>query len=177
MVIFLLFFTYGIFLAHKINLVIADLGRHLRNGKFLFQNPNLLFHNFYSYTHSDFPVINHHWGSGIVFWNIFKIGGFPGLSLFNLFLSLATFFLFFWLAKKASEAGLATLVSLFLIPLLAERTEIRPEVFSYFFAGVFFLFFIFPKISLVPPFTSDFLGQSSYLLFFRTAFGWYFSNQ
>jgi len=137
MAVALLFLTYGFFLTHKINLVTADLGRHLRNGEFIFQNPEVLFRNFYSYTHPDFPVINHHWGSGIVFWNIFKIGGFSGLSLFNLFLSLVTFFLFFWLAKKSSGVGLATLVSIFLIPLFAERTEIRPEIFSYFFAGIF----------------------------------------
>ncbi|MGB9706874.1 MAG: hypothetical protein ACPLXP_02255 [Microgenomates group bacterium] len=140
MAVVLLFLTYGIFLAHKINLVTADLGRHLRNGELLFQNPAVLFRNFYSYTQPDFPVINHHWGSGLIFWNIFRFGGFPALSLFNLFLSLATFFIFFKLAKKASGVGLATLVSLPLIPLLAERTEIRPEIFSYFFSGVFFFF-------------------------------------
>jgi len=54
MAIFLLFFTYGIFLVHKINLVTADLGRHLRNGEFLFQNPSLLFRNFYSHTYLNF---------------------------------------------------------------------------------------------------------------------------
>lgn len=141
----LLFLTFSFFLAHKINLVTADLGRHLKNGEFLFQNPKVLFRNFYSYTHPDFPTFNHHWASGLVFWEIFRLGGFPALSFFNLLLNLATFFIFFFLAYKSSGIGLAVFVSLPLIPLLAERTEIRPEIFSYFFAGLFFLLLSFQK--------------------------------
>lgn len=136
---FLLFLTYFFFLTHKINLITADLGRHLSNGKFLFQNPAVLFSNFYSYTNPNFPVINHHWGSGLIFWSILKLGGFPLLSLFYIFLSLITFLIFFFIAKKASFSSLVVLISLPLIPLLAERTEIRPEIFSYFLSGVFLL--------------------------------------
>jgi hypothetical protein len=42
------------------------------------------------------------------------------------------------MAWKNSDFTTAVLISLLLTPLMAERTEIRPEVFSYFFAAVFF---------------------------------------
>jgi len=135
----------GIFMAKKIDLMTADLGRHLENGKWILENHfNLseknspIHENFYSYTNSDFPVVNHHWVSGVLFYLIFKLSGFTGLSLFYVILTLVIFAIFFQIAKRNSDFTTATLLSLLLIPLIAERTEIRPEVFSYFFSGVFF---------------------------------------
>ncbi len=131
---------YGFFLSHKINLVTADLGRHIKNGEMFFsagQGRASLFTNFYSYTEPNFPAINHHWASGILFFLLWKFLGFGGVQFFFILLSLATFFIFFNIARKSAGTGIATIVSLLIIPLLAERTEIRPEAFSYFFAGLF----------------------------------------
>ncbi len=145
-VIFLaLLLWLGVFMSEKINLTTADLGRHLENGNWIMENHfNLLqknspiHENFYSYTNPVFPVVNHHWGSGVLFYIVYKLSGFVGLSLFYVILSLATFSIFFQIAKRNSDFTTATLLSLLLIPLIAERTEIRPEIFSYFFAAVFF---------------------------------------
>ncbi|MFA5926142.1 MAG: hypothetical protein WC831_04360 [Parcubacteria group bacterium] len=135
----------GVFMANKVDLATADLGRHLENGKWLVGNHFNLFEknspvheNFYSYTNSDFPVVNHHWGSGVLFYFIYKLFGFTGLSLFYIIFSLAIFAMFFQIARQKSNFTAAALLSLLLIPLMAERGEIRPEIFSYFFAGVFF---------------------------------------
>jgi hypothetical protein len=149
-----LILLYGLFLTHKINLVTADLGRHLKNGELLLksrQNLKLLTTNFYSYTEPEYPTINHHWGSGIIFFLIWKLAGFPGLSLFYLFLNLSTFLIFFSLAKKRAGSNLAVLASLLIIPLLAERTEIRPEGFSYFLAAVFFWLLLQLKEGQITP--------------------------
>ena len=132
----LLLFLYGFFLCHKINLVTADLGRHLKNGEVIFQNKKILDTNFYSYTEPDFQTINHHWGSGLIFYLIWKIRGFTGLSLFYILLSLSTFLIFFNLSQKINRL-LTPLISLLIILLLAQRTEIRPEGFSYFFCAIF----------------------------------------
>jgi hypothetical protein len=135
----------GVFMSEKIDLTTADLGRHLENGKWvvenhfdIFQKDSPVHENFYSYTQPNFPVVNHHWGSGVIFYFIYKISGFTGLSLFYVFLNLATFSIFFQIAKRNSDFTTAVLLSFLLIPLMAERSEIRPEVFSYFFAAVFF---------------------------------------
>ena len=99
---------------------------------------NILKSNFYSYTEPDFQVINHHWGGGVIFYIIFKVAGFAGLSFFYFLLSLFIFYIFFYIAKKESNFSIAFIVSLLLIPLIAQRTEIRPEIFSYLFIALFF---------------------------------------
>ena len=135
----LLLAWYGFFLLHKINLTTADLGRHIKNGEMALKGDfGILGSNFYSYTEPDFPVVNHHWGSGATFYLIWKLFGFNGLSLFYLLISLIIFYLFFRLTEKESNFNIAFLVSLLVIPLIAQRTEIRPEIFSYLFMALFF---------------------------------------
>ncbi len=138
-VIALLVLWFSFFLMEKINLTTADLGRHIKNGEIILENfsTEILKTNYYSYTHADYPFINHHWGSGVVFYLIFQLAGFGGLSFFYILLSALTFFIFFDVAQKASNTTTATLVSLLLIPLMANRGEVRPEVFSYFFLAIF----------------------------------------
>lgn len=126
-------------LAHKIDLSTLDLGRHLKNGQEILEgNFKVLSSNFYSYTNPDYPFLNHHWGSGLIFFLVQKAFGFRGLSLFYLVLSLIAFFLFFDLARRESNIWLAFLISLFFIPLISSRAEIRPEIFSYLFSGLVF---------------------------------------
>lgn len=130
------------FLAEKINLTTADLGRHLKNGQIILEQPEtrqgLLKTNFYSFTTPNTSFVNHHWGSGVLFYQIYKLSGFGGLSFFYILLMLGAFALLFSLAQKKAGFKIATFLSLLLIPLIASRTEIRPEVFSYFLASLFF---------------------------------------
>lgn len=138
-ILFFLLIFYFIFLtASKIDLTRVDLGRHLKTGELVFKKEFPLFTNFYSYTHPNFPTINHHWGSGPIFFLIKKFFGFVGLSIFYLMLSLIGFLLCFHLAVKNSNFNFAFIISLLTIPLMAERREIRPEIFSYFFSILFF---------------------------------------
>ena len=139
LIIIILLSWYGIFLAHKIDLTTSDLGRHLMNGKLFLQgNFGFLSSNFYSYTYQNYEFICHHWGSGLIFFLILKQFGLIGVHLFFIALSLLVFLTFFCMAKKNSGWGMSVLFSLFFIPLISERTEVRPEVFSYLFCGVFF---------------------------------------
>ena len=138
-ILILLISWYGFFLFHKIDLTTADLGRHIKNGELVLNGEfNILKSNFYSYTEPNFPVINHHWGGGVIFYLIWKMTGFAGLSFFYFILSLFIFYLFFSIAKKESNFNIAFIISLLLIPLIAQRTEIRPEIFSYLFIALFF---------------------------------------
>jgi hypothetical protein len=141
----LLLAWFGFLMADKIDLVTADLGRHLKNGEIILSQGlqlgkanTVLNSNFYSYTNQEYPFINHHWASGVVFFWAYKLAGFWGLSVFYIMLCLLIFLIFFHIAKRESNFTIATLLSFLLIPLMAERREIRPEIFSYFFAAVFF---------------------------------------
>lgn len=134
----LLFSFYGVFLTHKINLVTADLGRHLQNGEVLFQTGHIVRTNFYSYTNPDFPTLNHHWGSGALFYLASRIGGLAAVEVLFILASMAALAIFLRVAAECVGLGIAALLAIPVIPLLAERTEVRPEVISSLFAGLFF---------------------------------------
>jgi hypothetical protein len=137
-----IFSWFGFLLSHKIDLTTADLGRHIENGYLILHGSSadrngILHTNFYSYTLPNQPFVNHHWGSGVVFYLIYSWFGFVGLSVFYLILGLLTLWLFFDVARKSSNFWIGCTVTIILIPLIASRAEIRPEIFSYFFTGLF----------------------------------------
>jgi hypothetical protein len=128
-----LFLLVALIFAQQINFTSLDLGRHLENGKVVWQNPQVLFTNFYSYTESNFPFINHHWLAGVIFYGLYLLGGFKLLSVFNILLALAIFGLARSLARREIGFYAASFLSLPVIFLLSERADIRPELFSYLF--------------------------------------------
>jgi MFS family permease len=129
--------VYGFFLAHQADLTKGDLGRHLKNGQLFVQNLWIPTHNLYSYTYPDYPFVNHHWGTGVIFYLIEQVTGFSGLTLAFIVLSLVTLLLFFDLAVRYASFALAAPIALLVIPVLITRHEVRPEVFSYLLSGVF----------------------------------------
>lgn len=126
-----LFLLVGTIFFQKINFTSIDLGRHLENGKIVWQNTGVLFSNFYSYTEPNLFFINHHWLSGIIFYIVYIVGDFKLLSIFNILLALLVFALTFRLSYKKSNFYLSALLALPTIFLFSERVEIRPEIFSY----------------------------------------------
>ncbi|MDE2000990.1 MAG: hypothetical protein KGI60_00295 [Patescibacteria group bacterium] len=144
--ILLLLGWYGFFLVQKVDLTTSDLGRHITNGSVeysaLTTGDMTLFHdvlgtNFYSYTDPGFTTVNHHWGTGLIFYAVHQLGGFGALSILFILISLATFLIFFLIAAREGGYGIAVPVAALVIPLIAERVEVRPEGFSYLFAAIF----------------------------------------
>ncbi len=136
--LFALLFFY--LLASPINLATADLGRHIRNGEQLLSgNFDLLYTNFYSYTYPEFPFVNHHWLGGVIFYITGLFGSFYGIHLLFIIVSLSAFLIFFTISKKYSNIAVSSIIALLIIPVIAYRYEIRPEVFSYLFAGIYYL--------------------------------------
>ncbi len=134
-----LFIWYGFFSIQKINLSTADLGRHLKNGELLLKKDfAVLKTNFYSYTEPNFSTINHHWVNGVIFFLLWKIGGFKLIHLFFVALSFFIFYISFRLARERSNMAVAILLCLALIPFIAQRKEVRPEIFSYCLCALFF---------------------------------------
>lgn len=119
--------------SQQVEFTASDLGRHLANGREIWRHPELLFKNFYSFTAPDFPFVNHHWLSGLIYYRLYLWGGFAALSAANIALGLGTFLLAFRLARRRLGFAGAAWLSLPAILLLSERVEVRPEIFSYFF--------------------------------------------
>lgn len=134
----LLVTLYIMLLSGGINLVTADLGRHIANGKLFLEIWEPIGTNLYSYTHPDFPVPNHHWLSGVIFYLAYLSAGFEGAHLLFIIVSAAAFLVSFRIAWQKGGLLLASIFALLLVSIIAERTEVRPEAFSYLLVGVYF---------------------------------------
>ncbi|PJE69283.1 hypothetical protein COU96_00565, partial [Candidatus Shapirobacteria bacterium CG10_big_fil_rev_8_21_14_0_10_38_14] len=67
----IIFFLLGflvIFLAyfHQLDDFDQDLGRHIKLGEIIWQTKKVPVMNLFSYTHPDFPTLDHHWGSQVI---------------------------------------------------------------------------------------------------------------
>lgn len=149
MIVIVLIAWFGFLFIRPLSITTGDLGRHLKNGEIIltsFFNHTfdraILDTNFYSYTNPDFPFVNHHWGSGVILYSIWKVGGFMALQIGGLILSLATLSIFFYIGYKRAGFWPTALTTLFLMPLIADRRDVRPELFSYLLLGIFFWFLL-----------------------------------
>ena len=124
-----LFFAYF----HTISAITQDLGRHLLTGKIILDTHQIPKTNLFSYTYPNFPFLNHHWGSEVIFYLIFKIFGFNGILVLTTLLILSSFLIIFSYAFKRSNIIGLSIVSLLYIRVLLERTDVRPEIFSFLF--------------------------------------------
>src|SRR3989344_7812392 len=133
----------AVLLAQKIDLPLADIGRHIKNGEVLVNASwndkwQLLHTNFYSYTEPNREFVNHHWLSGVVFYVIHQLAGFKGLSVFYIAVVTLAFLLFYLLAQKRAGSAVASILAVLVLPIIASRTEVRPEGFTYLLMGLFF---------------------------------------
>ncbi len=143
LVLLLIVAWYALLLIRPVEIASGDLGRHLKNGEIILDiiegadKKAIFSSNFYSYTHPDHPFVNHHWGSGLIFYIIYQSFGFLGLQTFFILLSITTLAIFFRISQKESNFWIAASYLIFLMPLLAERRQIRPETFSYLFLAIY----------------------------------------
>jgi hypothetical protein len=137
-VFILTFVTYF----HSISAITQDLGRHILMGDIITTTHTIPKTNLLSYTFPDFPFINHHWGSEVVFYYIYTFFGFTGTLIVTASVSIAAFFLLFFIGLKKNDVLAVSIVSLFSLGILYERTDVRPEAFSMLFFSLF-LFLLF----------------------------------
>lgn len=127
----LLFMLLGFF--RPISAFTQDLGRHILTGEMILQTMSVPSINQYSYTYPDFPFINTHWLSEVAFAFVFNMTGITGLFVLMLGLVAAAVFLQLSAAyRQASFFGLGV-VGLIYGRVLFERTDLRPELFSFLF--------------------------------------------
>lgn len=129
----LLIFTYF----HEVSAITQDLGRHLLFGEIILKTHSVPKINLLSYTHSSFPFINHHWLSEVIFTLVFKTASFEGLLILTTTTALAAFLAVFVFAIRKGTLGPTVFAALVYLPILAERTDVRPEVFSFLFLSLF----------------------------------------
>lgn len=114
-----------------------DLGRHLLLGKIIFETQTIPHTNLLSYTNPAYPFINSHWLSEVIFFLISQTHGFSGLIIFATVITIITVGIIgFFVYKRTGLIPLIIAAFLYL-PLLFERSDIRPELFSYLLVVIF----------------------------------------
>lgn len=147
----LLFFTFSIFYKSDSSFD-QDLGRHLKLGEIIVATHNVPKTNLFSYTNPDFPFINSHYlfEIFIYLWSLFL--NLESLLIFKIVIILISVGFILSSIKKSNYPLLLPLGYLFL-HVLRERTELRPEIFSYLFLSLTFFilerFYNNPKIKLI----------------------------
>ena len=128
---------------HNITSINADIGRHIKIGEIIWQTKEIPKTNLFSYTTPDFPFINHHWLSEVIFYKAYSVGvdwasGLKNIIILKIVVLLATYFLLFLIVRKNNifAVVLSFLVSLFVF---SARTEPRPEIFSYLIFAFYLL--------------------------------------
>lgn len=132
--IFGLLFT-GFF--HKITAITQDLGRHFLVAEIILKTFNVPKTNLFSYTYPDFPFINLHWFSEIIFYGVYKLADFNGLLIFSTLIVISAFAILFFKSLKPDNLIPLTIGSILYINILFERTDIRPEIFSFLLLSIF----------------------------------------
>ena len=69
---------------HNLTSFSQDLGRHLKLGEIIVQQKNIPKTNLFSYTYPDFPFINHHWLSEVIFFITAKSFGLSSLIILKI---------------------------------------------------------------------------------------------
>ena len=177
----LLIFSFIVFLGSLLlrqeSAITQDLGRHLRLGEMMVSGapPNgeasesrkcALYSNCLTYTYPDYPFINHHWGSEVIFYLIHKWAGFSGIIIFKTIILGLAFIVTITHAlsviryplivngennkqtksrfaindSRLTKNVIAIAITFFSIQMMADRLTTRPEIFGYlFFSLIFFI--------------------------------------
>lgn len=145
LVLSVLILYVSLFFVTYIILHTADLGRFIINGREILAGnwQAVLTTNYYSYTYSGYPFINHHWFFGVIAYVIHQAFGFVGLSLFGVLAATTAFGVMVYWSYRRFGLFAAVASSLLVLPLISFRQEIRPELISML--GVVFYFYVLEK--------------------------------
>lgn len=122
---------------HPIRAITQDLGRHLKTGEIIVHSLIVPKTNLFSYTYPKFPFINSHWLSEVLIYIFVTFGGFFGLLLVMSLIAVMAFGILLWISSKFAKAVWIGVAAFLYIGILAERTDVRPEIFSFLFLSIF----------------------------------------
>ena len=145
-IIVLIFILAGLLFIHSLTSINADIGRHIGLGKIIWETKEVPKTNLLSFTAPDFPFINHHWLSEVIFYGIYSLGGdwITGLRLVIIFKAVVLLVAYLILFLSVRKHNIFAVVFGFIVSIFvfSARTEPRPEIFSYLIFA-YYLFIIY----------------------------------
>ncbi|MEI6533309.1 MAG: hypothetical protein WCO06_05720 [Candidatus Roizmanbacteria bacterium] len=139
----LLFFSLSFIVSNDFD---QDLGRHIKIGEIIVNTHTIPDTNLFSYTNATFPFSNHHWLAEVIYFIVNLSFGSLGLQILKTLCFMLAFGIVIGYAIKKYHIIPASIVAVFISPLVLERSTIRPEMFGYlFFSITLVLLLIYPK--------------------------------
>jgi hypothetical protein len=137
----LLAFLIGV---HDLTSINQDIGRHITIGKIIWETKSIPTTNLFSYTFSEFPFVNHHWLGGLFLFAGERVWGLDGWILIKALIIAVAFALSFFAFYRKDNYLISVILGLISVFILLERTDLRPEIFSFLFLSTY-LFILFRK--------------------------------
>lgn len=141
------FMLLGLLSIHSFDSINNDIGRHIKLGEIIWQTKSIPSTNLFSFTEPDHSFINHHWLSEVVFYFSYSLVGLKGMIIFKTIIILASFLILYRVLQKIAALKnkdyfnlvypISGLIFLLFIFIFSERTEVRPEIFSFLLFSVF----------------------------------------
>lgn len=132
----LCFLTATFLFGHNLKSISEDIGRHIKLGEIIWQTKSVPHTNLLSYTATDFPFINHHWLSEVLFYGFYHTGGLVGVMIASIIILLATYLILFLIIQDKLN-GIAIASFLISLALVSDRADPRPEIFTYLILATF----------------------------------------
>lgn len=138
----LVFFNVFLTFYSTVPEIIHDLGRHILLGSIIVHTGNVPKINLLSYAFANYPFINSHWLSEVIFYIVDSLFGLHGLLILTTIISLLSFGLIYLVAIKQTRIKFENLyllnfTALLYLGIYMDRPGIRPEIFSYFILSIF----------------------------------------
>lgn len=112
----------------------SDIGTHLKAGKWIVENNKIPDKDTFTYTSNDHEYLDAHWLFQVLSYNVFKLSGYKGLSIFVFLLSMALIYLIIVRLKNAGVSPfIVSLIFLAGFLCIENRITLRPEMFSFLF--------------------------------------------
>lgn len=123
-----------------------DLGRHLKLGEIILTTKQIPKINLFSYTNTNYPFINHHWLSEVIYYLFFSYFGQNSLIFLKSILIITSLFIIIKTFAKKTGWLPIIITTIVFSPLILERSDIRPELFGYlFFSIILAIVLSYPK--------------------------------
>jgi len=114
---------------------------HIKAGRVMLEQGELLSRDIFSHTAHGAPWTAHEWLAEILMGGLHQLAGLPGVVLFYCLLAALSFWLLFRLASRIAGDGLAFFAVSVALLLVAGHLLARPHIFTWFF-GVLTLFIL-----------------------------------
>lgn len=143
--IILFLLTVALVSTHSLDSINQDIGRHLKTGQIIWQTREVPKINLFSFTEPNHPFINHHWLSEVIFYLLGLFAGLKGLIVLKVVLITTAFGIILFFLLPLTKFWTLSLSMILGLLVFAERTDVRPEIFSYLFLVIFLVLLLKAK--------------------------------